>query len=283
MSIDARRRIALFLALLFAVVTIADDTRVIQLRNRSAAEMIPLIRPLVGPNDAVTGTDYRLIVRTSEKNFQEIEKLIAQLDTARRQFRIQVKQTVAETRSNTGVGVSGEVRNDNVRIQLPRQSPPDNRGLVIRKDGLQLETRQTRTTSNNASTQFVTTLDGVPAFIRVGQSVPHVQRILAITGKQQLVFAQGMSFHNIVTGFDVIPQSQGDNVMVQITPRLSNLSNPTTSLVNFQEYAAAVIVKPGDWIDIGGISGAGQEVRRAILDSGDTQSSEQRTILLKVD
>jgi hypothetical protein len=270
-------------ALVLAAATIADDTRIIQLRHRSAAEMIPLIRPLVGPNDAVTGTDYRLVVRTSEKNFQEIQKLIAQLDTARRQFRIQVKQTVSETRGNTGVGVSGEVRNDNVRVQLPRQSPPDNRGLVIRKDGLQLETRQTRTTSSSASTQFVTTLDGVPAFIRVGQSVPQVQRILALTGKQQLVFAQGVSFHNIVTGFDVIPQAQGENVMVQITPRLSNLSNPTIGLVNFQEYATAVIVKPGEWIDIGGISGTGQEVRRAILDSGSSDSSEQRTILLKVD
>jgi hypothetical protein len=270
-------------ALLLAVAAIADEARVIQLRNRSAAEMIPLIRPLVGPNDAVTGTDYRLVVRTSEKNFQEIQKLIAQLDTARRQFRIQVKQTVAETRGDTGVGVSGEIRNDNVRVQIPRQSPPDNRGLVIRKDGLQLETRQTRTTSSSASTQFVTTLDGVPAFIRVGQSAPHVQRILALTGKQQLAFAQGMSFHNIITGFDVIPQAQGDNVMVQITPRLSNLSNPTTGLVNFQEYATAVIVKPGEWIDIGGISGTGQEVRRAILDSGSSQGGEIRQVLLKVE
>jgi len=270
-------------ALLAVAASLADETRLIQLRHRSAAEMIPVIRPLVGPSDAVTGTDYRLIVRTSEKNFQEIEKLIAQLDTARRQFRIQVKQTVAENRANTGVGISGEIRNDNVRVQLPRQAPPDNRGLVIRRDGLQLETHQTRTSSSSASTQFVSTLDGMPAFIRVGQSVPHVQRILAITGKQQIVLAQGISFHNIVTGFDVIPQTQGDNVLVQITPRLSSLSNPSVGVVNFQEYSTTVAVRPGEWIDVGGLTGAGAEIRRTILDSSSAHTGEQRNILLKVE
>jgi type II secretory pathway component GspD/PulD (secretin) len=270
-------------ALLAVAASVADETRLIQLRHRSAAEMVPLIRPLVGPNDAVTGTDYRLIVRTSEQNFREIEKLIAQLDTARRQFRIQVKQTVVGNRSDTGVGLSGEIRTDNARVQLPRQTPPDNRGLIVRKDGLQLETRQTRTSSSNAVTQFVSTLDGVPAFIRVGQSVPHVQRILTITGKQQIVLAQGVSYHNIVTGFDVVPQAQGDHVLVQITPRLSSLSNPTVGVVNFQEYSATVAVKPGEWIDLGGISGTGHDVRRAILDSGSSERAEQRTILLKID
>lgn len=274
---------ALLAATIYAGLAAADETRLIQLRNRSAAEMIPLIRPLLGPNDAVTGTDYRLIVRTSEKTFQEIDKLIAQLDTARRQFRITVQQKVAQDRDNTGVGVSGDIGSDNVRLQLPRQSPPDERGMIIRKDGLQVETRQTRTTSSGSTTQFVSTLDGVPAFVRVGQSFPHVQRILAITGKQQIVLAQGVSFHNVITGFDVTPHVQGDNVLLQITPRLSSVSNPTTGLVNLQEYSTAVVVKHGDWTDIGGLTGTGDDVRRAILDSAATQTGERRTILLKVE
>jgi hypothetical protein len=92
-----------------------------------------------------------------------------------------------------------------------------------------------------------------------------------------------VSYHNIVTGFDVTPQVQGENVLVQITPRLSSLSNPTVGVVNFHEYSTTVAVKPGDWIDIGGISGTGHEVRRAILDSSSSDSAEQRTILLKVE
>ena len=273
-----------FLALIALTGTaFADEARVIQLRNRSAAEIIPVIRPLLGPNDAIGGTDTRLIVRTSDKNFREIEKLLAQLDTARRQLRISVRQTTAEERSGTGVGVSGEIRNDNTRVQLPRQSAPEERGTVIRRDGVQLEMRQSRTASSHNVTSFVSVLDGAPAFIRVGQSIPHVQQILALTGKQQLVLAQGISLHDVVTGFDVTPHTQGENVQLQITPRLSRLANPTTGLVNFQEYSTTVVVKPGEWIDIGGLSGNGREIRRAILDSSSTQSGEQRTVLLKVE
>jgi hypothetical protein len=274
---------ALLASLIFSATVVADETRVIQLRNRSAAEMMPLIRALLGPNDAVSGTDYRLIVRTSDQNFREIEKLLAQLDTARRQLRISVRQTVAQERDDTNIGVSGEIKTDNARMRIPRQTPPDNRGVTIRRDGVQLETQQTRTTSSSSTSQFVSTLDGMPAFIRVGQSVPHVQQVLALTGKQQLVLAQGVSFHDIVTGFDVTPHVQGDNVQLQITPRLSRLTNPTTSLVNFQEYSTTVVVKPGDWVDIGGLSGNGQEVRRAILSSASSHTGERRTILLKVE
>src|SRR5215204_655883 len=98
------KRIArgLFLSIIFLTTALADEARIVQLKHRSAAEVIPLIQPLIGPNDALTGTDYRLIIRTSEKNFTEIQKLLAQLDTARRQLRVAVKQTVAQNRDSSG-------------------------------------------------------------------------------------------------------------------------------------------------------------------------------------
>src|SRR5687767_14134814 len=84
------------LALVFiALSAYADETRLIQLKNHTAADFIPVIRPLLGPQDAITGTDYRLIIRTSDERFREIEKLIARLDTARRQLRITVQHAGA--------------------------------------------------------------------------------------------------------------------------------------------------------------------------------------------
>ncbi len=273
----------LFLIVAFANVAFAEEARVIQLKNRTAAEVIPVVQPLLGPNDALTGMDYRLIVRTSDKNFQEIEKLLTQIDTARRQLRVAVKQTVDQNRESSDIGVSGNVGNGDVRVQLPRQRQSTERGAVVRKDGLRLETQQTRTTSNNSSTQFINVLEGSSAFVRVGQSYPQVQRILQLTGRQQILLAQGVSFHEIVTGFDVKPQMQGSNVLLQITPRLSRISNPTTQLVDFQQYSTTVVVRPGEWVDIGGITDSGQEIRRAILDSASTQTGERRTVLLKVE
>jgi hypothetical protein len=270
------------LVTLLANAAAADEARLIPLRHRTAAEMIPLLQPLLGPGDAIGGSDYRLILRTSDKNFKEIEKLIAQLDTAKRQFRIQVRQTAAEHRGSAGIGVGGEYQTDNTRIQLPRQST-GNGGLIVRRNGVEVQTNQTRTTSTTANTQFITVLDGAPAFVRVGQSVPHVQRVLALAGKQQLFLAQGISYQHIVSGFDVIARAQRDGVLLEITPRLSSVTNPTTGVVSFQEFSTTVLAKPGDWIDIGGIEGIGSDIRRAILDIARSNSGEQRTVQLKVE
>lgn len=268
---------------LFVTSVNADEARVIQLHHRPAAEMIPLVQPLLGPNDAIAGTNYRLIVRTSDKNFGEIEKLLAQFDTERRQLRITVKQSGALNARDSDIGVSGQAGNGNTRVRIQRNRPTDSRGVTIgEQGGLHVETQSTMTTTRDDATQFITTQDGAHAFIRVGQSVPHVTYILTLTGNQAIL-SQGVVLQDIVTGFDVMPQVQGRNVLVEITPRLSRLQDPKTGLADFQQYSTSVVVRPGEWIDIGGLSGNGEQVRRAILESGSTQTTERRTVLLKVD
>jgi hypothetical protein len=72
-------------------------------------------------------------------------------------------------------------------------------------------------------------------------------------------------------------------VQVDITPRLSSLQNPTTGLANFQEYSTSVVVKPGEWIEIGGLSGNGADVRRAILDSRAGATDKRGNVFLKIE
>ena len=124
--------------------------------------------------------------------------------------------------------------------------------------------------------------DGKPAYIRLGQSVPHVKRIISLSGRQ-LAITQGMEYQNVVTGFEVLPRVQGERVQLEITPRLSSLVDPASGLANFQELRTTVNVRLGEWIDLGGISGAGENVRRAIVESATAGSTEQRSVWLKVE
>jgi type II secretory pathway component GspD/PulD (secretin) len=260
----------------------AEEARIIQLKHRPAGEIIPLIRPLLEPQDALSGTDYRLIVRTSDRNLKDIERLLAQLDVAQRQLRITVEQRVVDDRDTTTHSVEGEVRiGDAARIKLPEKSP-DNRGLVVQKDKLRFRTGQRTTTGRNAVTQTVMTLDGQRASIRIGQSVPQVRKILAIGGRQVLI-AQDIELRDVTTGFDVLPRVHGDRVLMEITPRLSTLRDPATGLADFQELATTVEVRLGDWIDLGVILGQRNEIDRAILESAATDSGERRTIRLKIE
>jgi len=260
----------------------AEEMRVIQLKHRPAGEIIPLIRPLLGPEDALSGTDYRLIVRTSDRNLKDIERLLAQLDVAQRQLRITVEQRVADDRDTTSHSVEGEVKiGDKARIKLPENSS-DNRGLVVQKDKLRFRTGQRTTTDRNEATQTVMTLDGQRASIRIGQSVPHVKQILAL-GRRQILIAQGIELQDVTTGFDVLPRVHGDRVRMEITPRLSTLRDPATGLADFQELSTTVEVRLGEWIDLGTILGHRNEIDRAILESAATESGERRTIRLKIE
>ncbi len=260
----------------------AEETRIIQLKHRPAGEIIPLIRPLLGPEDALSGMDYRLIVRTSDRNLKEIERLLAQLDVAPRQLRITVEQRVADDRDTTTHSVAGEVRiGDKARIQLPEKSP-DDRGLVAQKGNLRFRTGQRATAGRNETVQTVMALDGQRASIRIGQSVPHVKKILAL-GRRQALIAQGIELQDVTTGFDVLPRVHGDRVRMEITPRLSTLRDPATGLADFQELATTVEVRLGEWIDLGTILGHRNEIDRAILESATTESGKRRTIRLKVE
>lgn len=260
----------------------ADEARIIQLKHRAANDVIPLIRPLLGPDDALTGMDYRLIIRTSDKNLREIEQLLAQVDVARQRLRITVEQTVADDRASTSQSVTGEARvGDRARITLPAK-PPENGGLVVEKDGVRYTASHRIGSSNNATTQTVMTVDGQRAYIRVGQSVPHVRKILALS-RRPLVLLQDVEFQDVTTGFDVLPRVRGDRVLVEITPRLSSLRNPATGLADFQELSTTVETKLGEWLDLGQIMESRGEVERAILESTHTTSGERRTVRLKIE
>lgn len=95
-------------ALLMPGMGAADETRIIQLKHRNAADLMPMIRPLLGPDDALSGMDYRLSLRTSDRNLHDIERLLAQLDVDQRRLRITVQQTVAEDQATASQSVTGE-------------------------------------------------------------------------------------------------------------------------------------------------------------------------------
>lgn len=275
------------LLIVLAVLTVAppggaDEARVIQLRHRPASEVLPMIRPLLDPDDVLHGMDFRLIIRTSEKNLKEVERVLAQVDVASQRLRITVEQVSAGDRTTTSQSVTGETRiGDRARITLPGKSPPQD-GLIVQKDGLQYQTNRRTTTASHANTQTVMTLDGQRAYIRVGQSVPHVRRILALS-RRQLVLIQDIELQDVTTGFDVLPRVHGDRVLVEITPRLSSLRNPATGLADFQELSTTVETRLGEWLDLGGILENRGEVHRAILESASTDSGERRGVRLKIE
>lgn len=282
------RFVWLFVALLFALqaVAVPDDIHVITLKHRPAQELIPVIRPLLDPADAVSAMDYRLLIRTSPKRLANVERVVQQLDVAQRNLTLTVRQGSQAENRGTSQGLSGEVDiGRDARVTLPRGANDDRGAVIEHQSGdarLRYQTRAERGSASDNRTQTLRVQDGKPAYIRLGQSVPHVKRIISLSGRQ-LAISQGVEYQNVVTGFEVLPRVQGERVQLDITPRLSSLADPASGLANFQELRTTVNVRLGEWVDLGGISGAGENVRRAIVESATAGSTEQRSVWLKVE
>jgi hypothetical protein len=271
---------------LAALALMAEELRLIPLRSRPAHEIIPLVRPLLGPNDALSGNGFQLIVRASPARLREIETLLAQIDVAARQWTLTVRQAVVNEREDSRYAASGEARvGENIRIIATGRPSPASGGSVEVSGPAgraRIEGERISTTARDEHRQILRVQDGQRAYIRAGQAVPRVKSVLTVT-QTRAILAQGVELTDIITGFDVLPRAQGDRVHLEITPRLSSLADPAHALVSFHELRTTVTVKPGEWVDLGLLGGSGETVRRAFVEGSATREGERRTILIRID
>lgn len=282
-----KKLIVMLLLSIMSTGVLADyPLKIIPLKHRSAEELIPVIRPILGAGENVGGMNYQLFVRASDKGLRDIELLLAELDKARKNLRITLQQDVARSDGATSQGISGEGRVGDVRVIASSRGESGSRGgLVIggaEEGDLRYKITRSTGSSQDNNSQFVSVLEGAPAFIRVGQSLPYVQRFLVFAGNR-VAYGQDTRFLNVTTGFDVLPRLNGDRVELEIAPRLSFVGNGGVQDVRFQELRTTVSAKLGEWVDLGGINTSRDEVSRAILEMASTQSGERRVVRLRVE
>jgi type II secretory pathway component GspD/PulD (secretin) len=267
-------RLLLLLILLFSPPLLADyPLEIIELRGRTVEEMIPIIRPLVEPDGSVAGMRNQLIIRTSPERMQEINELLQRLDHPPRQLMIYVRQGVAANRSGTGVraDVNAMVGND-AKVVVGRPEP---------EDGVRFKVRSARTKSHLDATQRIRAVEGRPAFIATGKSVPIQERTTTFYGG----VAQHQDttrYKDVTTGFYVTPQLIGDQVALQISPHMER-PGAVQGTYDIQRAYTSVRGRLGEWIDVGGTNRGSYHDRDGILRSVTTSGHEDRSIQLLVE
>lgn len=271
------------------------ELRVIALKHRLADEVVPVVRPLLAPGESVNGMDSRLIVRASSRTFAQIEQVLAEIDTARRNLRIQVRHAGESEHRRESQGVTGDVRRGNTRIVNEASFTNDAKrgasGLTIAGTGpggvVQLHSERRITSTRDNSTQHLTVLDGGRAYLRVGESIPQVQPFLVLVGGR-LGVATGIQYYDVTTGFEVEPRivneaSFTERIQLTVTPRLAFRGSQGAQTVNFQELRTVVTVNAGEWVDLGGAVESTNEVNRQILSARRNIGSADSRFMIRVD
>lgn len=212
------------------------DLQILQLRSRSAEQVIPILRPLLEPSGVLTGQGYQLIVRTSPKNLAEMRAVLDSIDRPPRRLVISVRQ--------------GATAEEMRRIA------------------------DSRSASDQRIDQRVQVLEGGHAMIGFEESRPLQQRQVFRSPDGRVVRETTTVIQQASTGFEVVPRLSGDTVHLEIAPQREGfVSGGAPGAIESQRVATTVSDRLGEWIDVGGASSSSARSGSGILSSGESRAS----------
>lgn len=265
------RTLLLLIALTCAAPAPAQtELKTFKLQNRSAEEIIGILRPLLDPRGGISGTGYTLLVRSTPQNLREIEQMVRELDTALRNLRITVRRGELSESERMGIRGSGEVRAGDGKVILGPGGTPR---VHIQQGERRGETR---------SDQQLRALEGQWAQIRSGQEMPVPQRsVTQVPGG--VVVQDSTAYRDVSSGFEVRPRLSGQQVFVDVRPFSARPVPGGGGAVETSAIVTTVSGRLGEWIELGGVMEESQSRSRGLTQSTQQRSSQSGGTYIRID
>lgn len=251
------------------VVSASEKIEVISLQQRPAEELIPVIKPVLRSGETVTGKGYQLVLSAAPERITELKGMVAQLDGAVQQVRIAVRRAspreidAEALQAKTAVSVSGGDVDARARARI----------------------YSTRTRSQDNDQFSVTTLEGTPAYIQTGESIPVPGGYGYYGGPvaPARIVSPGMWYKDVTSGFYAVARVHNDSVTLHVSPQREALSNQGNGTINTSGLVTTVRGRLGEWLELGGTSDSSTQRSRGITHSTRSREDDKTTWWVKVD
>jgi len=276
--------ITLLLALCLTALTVqADSIATVQLHNRPAEEIIPLVKPMLGPNDAITGQGFQVFLRASPQTQAQIQQMISRLDVAPRMLLISVFQ--GSQRDLRALRVEGgfQAGDNDSSVSIGSRKERSRGGDVS------FSTRNASGGANVISTRGrlqdnpihqLRVSEGSEGYIETGESIPYFSGARWVAPG---AVVSGVEYRDVTTGFYVLPRVHGDQVTLQVSPFKQSQSQTRGGDINTQSAHTTITGPLGEWLPVGGITEQTQQSRSNIGSYSSTQSRGEESIWIKAD
>ena len=268
-----------------------DPLEIINLTNRPAEEMIPIIKPILKPNDAITGTGFQLFVRTDTKTLEEITRLLKVMDKAPQNLMISVRNNIDIGSESTDFNYSGNYEiGDDTRVIVGDRPP--------RKEGTRVRINKNERARENDTQQKVRVVEGGKAFISAGELRPYQSRTI-LRDRYGVSVYDNIDYQDITSGFYVSPRLTGNgNVTLHVQPYFRSANDESNGgnnryrgsyygsnyeSIDVQEADTVITAKLGQWVQIGGADEAAKSKDKGILSTSRSATDRQSSIYIKVD
>lgn len=241
----------------------AQQMEIIELRSRSAEQVLPVLLPLVEPGGTLTGMNNQLFLRASPRNRADIKKALAAIDTPSRRLIIRVSQNREAEQSARGGEASGQVVLGSTR-----------------RSNVEARVWDTKSVRGESAAQMVQTVDGGQAFIQVGRSLPIPMRQVII-GPGGAVVNETVVYQDVGRGFYAVPHLNGERVRIEISQQAA--SQGGYGSINSQRLSTTVSGRLGEWIELGGSGRQASGNQSGALSLSTSDARDNRSIWLMVE
>lgn len=238
------------------------ELKIISAKYRTAEQIVEAISPMLESGESLSAIDQHILFKSTPERIQEVERLIEVIDQPLKTFKVSVSSQQEESADEQEIAANG-------RVVIGNRS----RSRVDANLSLNDGTRTVR----NRSEQFLRVMDGQEAFIRAGVIVAFSQQWLDLRYRYPRLQSV-VDYQEITSGFSVRPRTVGQQVELEITPRL--MQENGRGVIDFKELSTVINVSLGEWVDIGGVMSQRDEISRAILSQ--RRTSEKATHALRV-
>ena len=225
----------------------AASLNIIQLTNRQAFEVIPVIEPMLAPGDAISGQGFKIFLRSSPETLAEVRAIIEALDTAGKTLQISVFQGSSRMLKQLAVSGNIQIQNGNVSGSLGGSSSEQS--------------------SQSGPLHRVRVSEGREAYIETGQRIPF--------------FGHGSK--SVLTGFYVLPRVNGNQVILEVSPFKNSLSGSGNNSIDTQSANTTITGRIGEWLLIGGVSEQSSQTQSGILSQGSSESRSETSIWIRAE
>lgn len=260
--------------MLLASAVRADSLSTIELQSRTAEEVIPIIEPMLGPDDAISGQAYTIFLRSSPETLARVQSMIDVLDVPAKILRVSVFQGSDRDLGELGISANVRIERGDASIDIGKDGESnDDAGGSITYGTADASARVGATSTRKGLTDHpihhVRVVEGTEAYIETGERIPYFSGAWIGPGG----VAGGVEYRNAVTGFYVLPRIRGDNVVLEVSPFKSSRSDAGRGNVDTQSASTTVTGRVGQWLLIGGVT---EQLERTESVTGKTIATRSR-------
>ena len=252
---------SLFIAffLLLALPVCADEVQVNEIYETylPPEKLIPVLEPMLGPEDRITAFRNKLIVHAPRARQDKLLELLEEIDRPLKNIQVEVRYGNGRTEQANALDTSVEYRNANKGVEIGSETTPDPKHIVVYSGSSQSSKIKVKTvakshfsTEDEHALSQIRVLEGHEAFLQVGDEVPVNQYILLHPNG----FGSTTQYHMVGNGIYVVPRIVKNKVRLELFTTQQKPKPGNSGQIEKTDAQSVLLVDPDIWTPFAGAS-----------------------------